>query len=159
MQLPTHFLIGIVIQSIIIWIWPSGMIWVGWIVIAITAFLSHILLDCIAISTYHPPEAHWEDPFWKIFHLGVYITALALVIIFGRTYWWGMLWSFMIDLVDWIILRWLVHKEPLFHPIIDKIRTALFSWLPNLTIEKKAAFYEIGLIGIFILLIWVIPKP
>lgn len=159
MQLPTHFLVGIMIQAFFLWIWPSGMIWVQLTLIGITAFLSHILLDCLAISTYHPPKAHWDDPFWKIFHLGVYLLALVIVIFYGCTYWWGMLWSFMIDLVDWIILRWLAHKDPIFHPIIDKIRNKLFSWLPNLTTKKFASVYELALNIIVFFLFWSIPKP
>lgn len=156
MQLPTHLLLGMIILlglERLLNPLATGLIY---ITTAILAFLSHVLLDCIANSTYHPPEAHWDDWFWKIFHLGVYVGAAVIIVLWGRDYWWGMLWACMIDLWDWVIARGLLKKPPVFHPIIDQVRDAGFSWLPNLTEHKWAAIIEIGLDSLFLFCIWVL---
>ena len=156
MQMPTHFMLGILIQTTLIQILPDQAKWLVFGLIALISLLGHIFLDCIAISTYHPPEAHWDDWFWKGFHLFVYIGAIIIIIIFGREFWWALIWSFMIDLVDWIILRSICKKDPIIHPIIDQIRAALFSWLPTLIEKKGAISGELLMNGGFLWIILVI---
>jgi hypothetical protein len=127
------------------------------ILIAVLAVLSHYLLDCIAISTYHPYKPHWDDTFFKIFHI-VYAFALSglIFIWFFNDYWWVMLFSILPDIIDWYILRPIFHKDPFVHPSIDKVRDALFSWLPDLKEKKWAVINEFilsGAIGVGLILL------
>ncbi len=143
MQLPTHFLSGMTLQLFILRVCVHCPGILTFTLIAFAALLAHVFLDCIAISTYHPPQAHLDDKFWKGFHILVYLAALVLLLVWGSTLWWGMLWSAMIDLVDWILLRAILKRPPIVHPIIDKIRNLFFGWLPNLTERKWAVVGEL----------------
>ena len=157
MQMSTHFLIGILVAKLFSFLTPTFPIAVQIILIAILAVLSHYLLDCIAISTYHPYKAHWDDIFFKIFHI-VYAYGLSVIIFiwFFKDYWWVMLFSILPDIIDWYILRLIFHKDSLVHPSIDKVRDALFSWLPDLKEKKWAVLNEFilaGAIGVSIILL------
>ncbi|MHA1856875.1 MAG: hypothetical protein ACTSYY_12590, partial [Promethearchaeota archaeon] len=96
MQMPTHFLIGILIAKLFSLLPPTFPVAAQIIIIALLAVISHYLLDCIAISTYHPYEAHWDDKFFKGFHL-IYAFGIAifLFIWFFIPYWWVMLFSIL----------------------------------------------------------------
>ncbi len=157
MQMPTHFLIGILIAEIFNLLLPSMPIPVQILIIAILAVLSHYLLDCIAISTYHPYKAHWDDKFFKGFHI-IYAFGFAIILFiwFFIPYWWVMLFSILPDIIDWYILRPAFHKDPVVHPSIDRVRDALFSWLPDLKEKKWAVLNEFilaGTIGVGIVLL------
>ena len=143
MQMPTHFLFGVLIAKLFSLLPPTFPIAAQILLIAVLAVISHYLLDCIAISTYHPYKAHWDDNFFKIFHI-VYALALSVFIFiwFFKDYWWVMLFSILPDIIDWYILRPIFHKDPLVHPSIDKVRNALFSWLPDLKEKKWAVVNE-----------------
>lgn len=154
MQLPTHLLLGILIQLLLQFTAFEVPLWIQFGTIALCAIISHVLLDCIAVSTYHPANAQWNDIFWKIYHIFVYIMAILIIILWGVEYWWGMIWSFLIDLYDWIFLRKILKKEPQIHPIIDRIRDRFFSWLPNLKEKKSGIFGEMILnLGFLILIL------
>nr|WP_162851433.1 hypothetical protein [Candidatus Prometheoarchaeum syntrophicum] len=157
MQMSTHFLIGILTAKILNLLLVTSPIPLKIIVIAVLAVISHYLLDCIAISTYHPYKAHWDDLFFKIFHL-LYAYGLSVFIFiwFIEKYWWVMLFSVLPDIIDWYVLRPFFHRDPLIHPSIDKVRDVLFSWLPNLKEKKWAILNEFiiaGSIGIGIVLL------
>ena len=157
MQMSTHFLIGILVSKIFSLLTPTLPIAVQIIFIAILAVLSHYLLDCIAISTYHPYEAHKDDKFFMIFHI-VYAYGLSIFIFiwFFNDFWWVMLFSILPDIIDWYIMRAILHKGPVVHPSIDKVRDTLFSWLPDLKEKKWAVVNEFivaGAIGIGIILL------
>ena len=157
MQMSTHFLIGILIAKLFSLFPPTFPLAIQIILIAFLAILSHYLLDCIAISTYHPYKPHWDDNFFNIFHL-IYAYGLSVIIfiLFFKNYWWVMLFSILPDIIDWYILRAIVHKDPLVHPSIDKMRDALFSWLPDFKEKKWAVINEFilaGALGVCIILL------
>ncbi len=151
MQMSTHFLIGILVAKLFRLLTPTLPIATQIIFIAILAVISHYLLDCIAISTYHPYKAHWDDTFFKIFHI-VYAYGLSIFIFiwFFKDFWWVMLFSILPDIIDWYIMRAILHKGPVVHPSIDKVRDTLFSWLPDLKEKKWAVVNEFIIAGGFV---------
>ncbi|MHA1474518.1 MAG: hypothetical protein ACTSRX_02015 [Promethearchaeota archaeon] len=150
MQMSTHFLIGILIAKLFSYLPPTFPIAAQIILIAVLAVISHYLLDCIAISTYHPYKPHWDDKFFKIFHI-MYVFVLSGIIFiwFIKDFWWVMLFTVLPDIIDWYILRPIYHKDPIVHPSIDKVRDTLFSWLPDLKEKKWAVINEFILAGAF----------
>jgi hypothetical protein len=158
MQIFTHFLIGIFIYDLITNLTPSWPFWLQIAVIAFLAFLSHFFIDSIATMTYHPPEPLWKDRFWVIYHM-VVINAISLIllILLFRPYWWiMMIGSLFPDIIDWYFLRLIFKKGPIFHPIIDRIRDAVFAWIPKWYLKNWAVLIEFALdiligIGIWLL--------
>jgi len=148
MQMSTHFLIGILIAKLFSYLPPTFPIALQIILIAVLALLSHGLLDCIAISTYHPYKPHKDDTFYLVFHI-IYAYAFSglIFIWFFEDYWWVMFFSILHDIIDWYILRPFFHKDPLVHPSIDKVRDKLFSWLPDLKEKKWAVINEFIIAG------------
>lgn len=154
----THFLVGIFIQKYLFGIisFPFDII-----LILILAFLSHILVDCLARFTFHTPEKQKGDKIWLSWHIIIYISSFLVFIIFWNPYWLVMIVSILFDIWDWYTLRMIqrhVLKNPdwgkkyFLHPIIDKVRNKCFMWLPDLTYEHKGIIVEIILI-IFLLFI------
>ena len=159
MQLPTHLITGILIQYIISTLTPTPS-WLSIILIAFFAFCSHFLLDALAKSTYHPPE-RIKDNFWLTWHILVYLTGIAIIILFFSNYWLGMLFANLPDLWDWYTLRHIASrkKDPdwgnkyYFHPIADKVRSFLFSWMPNLNYKRIGILPELSLIILWFVII------
>ncbi len=152
MQLPTHLIAGILIQFIITALFPSST-WFSILLIIIISFCSHFLLDATAKFTYHPSE-RIHDNFWLAWHIFVYLTGFTIIIIFFQIYWLGMLFANLPDIWDWYTLRNIASKknEPewgekyYLHPIANKVRTVLFSRLPNFNHTKAGILPELLLI-------------
>ncbi|MFX0209065.1 MAG: hypothetical protein ACFFDT_23985 [Candidatus Hodarchaeota archaeon] len=161
MQLPTHLIVGILIQFLINAIIPTPTL-LSMILIMICAFGSHFLLDPIAKSTYHPPQ-RIHDNFWLTWHVFVYLIGFVIIGLFIWDYWLGMIFANLPDLWDWYTLRNIASrknqldwgKRYYLHPIVDKIREKLFFWLPNLNYQRVGILPELSLIilwfGIMIL--------
>ena len=146
MQAPTHFFTGILLAKIIQVLLPNLPLFWQVLLIGGLTLGSHFLLDGIAFSTYHPPQADWHDRFWVIFHVVfVYIGAVVVFIIFFREFWWVMVFAYLPDLVDWNIMRGLFHRDPVVHPLIDKLRARCFSRLPDFRDKNWAVLIEGGL--------------
>ncbi|WP_371801660.1 hypothetical protein [Candidatus Lokiarchaeum ossiferum] len=147
MQSPTHILTGIFLYKLIIALFPTlPTVWLV-IITSILAFLSHGLIDAIAVMTYHPYKANWEDKFFKIYHIVfVYILTGVLVIYFLIPYWWVMIFALLPDIIDWYTLRPIWHHDPVIHPKIDLFRDKFFHWLPNLKEERWAVLVEFFLL-------------
>ena len=100
MQAHVHFLTGIFIQIICFALIPAPFFILSFVCTILFSFLSHGLLDAFAKITYHPPEAHWDDPFWKYYHLAILIASI-LVVVFFFPFLLGMFFATLIDIVDW----------------------------------------------------------
>lgn len=148
MQAPTHLVAAMLIQVILILLFPDLDPLILLPLIFITAVLSHILIDCIADITYHVPDARLNDKFWLSYHIIIFLLTGIMLILFTLEYWIAFLGSMFFDLVDWILLRAILKKEPIFHPIVDKIRSIFFSWLPNYREEKWAVANEVIIVGL-----------
>lgn len=150
MQAPTHILTGILLLEIFRTIIPSSLQWLQIIIVLALGLASHFLLDASAIITYHPPKADWKDWFWVSYHLMIYSGSIVLLVFFLVEYWWVILAANLPDLVDWVILRLFFKKEPIFHPIADKLRNFLFKRTPNWNHKRWSIFIEFGIVGILL---------
>ncbi|MHA1145587.1 MAG: hypothetical protein ACTSRW_12680 [Candidatus Helarchaeota archaeon] len=132
------------------------------------AFLSHAVLDPLARFTYHPPEAHWNDSFWKYYHVIISMIAFVVMISFVLIEWTlvlGMFMASLFDIMDWgarflrkyqgFHLEW--YDRPFLHDFFCAPLNRLFKPLPNWNEEKKGILPEIALnIAQIIPIIWLI---
>ena len=147
MQAPTHILTGIFLLELFRLLFPASPIWLQIIVVLPLCVASHFLIDAVAIITYHPPKADWKDWFWVSYHLLIYIGSVVLLIFFFVDYWWAILAANLPDLIDWFVLRVFFKKQPVIHPIIDKLRGFLFKKTPNWNHKRWTIIIEFGIIG------------
>lgn len=148
MQLPTHVIAGILIQYIIMDIFPA-LDWLTVILIASCALLSHFVLDSLARATYHPPNRLNEN-FWLTWHLVVYTIGILLVIIFIWYYWLGIIFANLPDLWDWYTLRPIANKKQnpdwgkkyYIHNLVTKFRNYFFGWVPDYTLKRWGVIPE-----------------
>ncbi len=134
-----HFIVGILIYHTI----PNPVL------AFILIFLSHYVVDVLVLITYHPKEPQPQSKFWVGYHIFLLILTLISVAIFVRLYFWVMVVSVIPDIVDWFIIRPILKKEPIFHPLIEKIRDSkYFSWIPNLIMNPKASIIELAMLSV-----------
>ncbi|MHA1821948.1 MAG: hypothetical protein ACTSU2_09175 [Promethearchaeota archaeon] len=155
MQAPTHFLVGIFIYKLWLLIIPNKNSLLFIIPMLIFVFFSHYLVDAFAYLTYHVPDARPQDKFWLSYHIFIYSMTLFMVIFFWRPYWPALIASIFIDIIDWGILRPILHHKPVIHPSIDKFRKKCFPFLPNLLEKKWTVINEFVIWTILIILIFV----
>ena len=156
METITHNLVAVIIQILCFnfLIFPWNLTFTIFF-----AFVSHILVDAIAVITYHTPDPQKEDKFWLIWHYIIYAVSLFSIAIFFIPYWLSMLFANIMDIWDWFILRpiqkKLKNKNPeskwgdkyYFHRIVDWVREKLFFWLPKRNYKKSGVIIEILLIS------------
>lgn len=149
MQAPTHILTGIFLLEIFRIIFPSSPIWLQIIVVLPLSVASHFLIDACDVITYHPPKADWKDWFWVSYHSFIFIGSIVILIFFIE-YWWAILAANLPDIIDWIILRLIFKKQPIVHPIADKLRDFLFKKTPNWNHKRWTIIIEFGIIGVLL---------
>lgn len=150
MQAPTHFLTGIFLLLSFQAIFPSSPLWLQIVVVLPLSFASHFFIDASSIITYHPPKADWKDWFWVSYHLVIYIGSIVILVFFLVDYWWVIIAAYLPDIVDWRILRAIFKKEPVFHPIADKLRNFLFRKTPNWNYKRWTIIIEFAIIGVLL---------
>ena len=164
MQAISHFLVGIIIQMLLLEIFtPFGVV-LGVTLVIIIAFFSHFLVDSVARMTYHLKEAAPHDKFWVIWHIIVITGAAIVLVYFWRPYWFAMGASVLIDIYDWGFIRGgrKLKKDPLWldgyeiHPLIDRFRTKYFSWLPDWNERRIGVVPEAILIVLLLIIIYFI---
>ncbi len=146
MQLPIHIIAGILIQLFITGLIPNPPL-LSFILVAIFALGSHFLLDALAKSTYHPPE-RIDDNFWLAWHIFSYGIGIIFLLLFIWEFWLGILFANLPDILDWYTLRNIAtfRKKPFkpyMHPIVQKIRSIYFHWLPDLTYNRLGILPEL----------------
>ncbi len=150
MQAPTHILTGILLLEIFRAIFPAAPLWVQILVVFPLSLASHFFVDASSIITYHPPKADWKDWFWVSYHVLVYAGTIVVLVFFLVEYWWTIIAANLPDLIDWVILRPIFKKGPVFHPIADKLRAALYKKTPNWNYKRWTIVIEFGIIGILL---------
>lgn len=166
MQLPTHFVAGALIDTII---QKTGLPLLPRLALtAATCYLSHGVLDKLARATYHPPDP-LDDPFWKGYHKKILpvLTGFSLLW-FGPRHGFALLASALPDL-DWVV-RDLNNRlgkpipgwdKPILNeglhaaldqvPLINKLND-----LPDLRYDRRGALVEMSLVtallGLIVLL-------
>ncbi len=159
MQLPTHIIAGILIQYIIMDLFPS-LNWFAVFLIALCALLSHFILDSVAKATYHPPQKLNEN-FWLTWHLVIYTVGIILLVIFIWYYWLGIIFANLPDLWDWYTLRPIATrkqnpewgKKYYIHPFVDKFRSLFFNWVPDYRFKRWGIIPELLLMIIWFIFI------
>lgn len=162
MQLPTHLLIGVLIQKGFMKIRPLPL---KYFLIAFIAVLSHGILDAIAKLTYHPPNALFNDWFWISYHLMLVLLIFFIFFKFWRNYKFGMIFSAFPDF-DWIVLYFSklfslkipFWEKPILHEFLfNSINSfTLFnfaSWIPDLSHQRKGIIFELALLALIIIII------
>jgi len=150
MQAPTHILTGILLLGIFQVIFPIAPLWLQVIVVLPLSFASHFIIDASSIITYHPPKADWKDWFWVSYHLLIYIGSVVILVFFLVDYWWVIIAANLPDLIDWIVIRLFFKKEPVFHPIADKLRKFLFRQTPSWNHKRWTIIIEFAIIGVLL---------
>jgi len=107
MQLPTHFLAGILIQKAFNWKQHRRLA-LG--LTAVCAFLSHGLLDKLANLTYHPANPDFHSPFWVGYHAALVLVTLLFLYWWWKPFKWGIIFASLPDL-DWVF----IHAQEIFH--------------------------------------------
>lgn len=142
LQLPTHLIVGILIQYAISSYFPTPE-WLSVTLIIVFAFFSHFFVDAAAKITYHPPE-RINDNFWLIWHVFLLSLGIIIILVFMWKYALGMLFANLVDIWDWFTIRKIANrkgqpewgKRYYLHPIADKIRATFFYWLPNMSYKR-----------------------
>jgi hypothetical protein len=148
MQLPTHLVSGILIQWLIITIYPATQsieILIQIILIIVLCLSAHYVIDGFAIATYHPPEPE-NTKFWLYWHIFIYLSGIVIIISFFNSFLIGMFFANLVDLWDWVLRRHVLKKPPQLHWVAEKLRTQLKKILPELTYNKYGIIPELILI-------------
>ena len=151
MQLPTHVIFGVLIQLLLFQIYPK-IDFFFLLTVFVLAFISHFILDSLAIMTYHPPERQHTN-FWLCWHIFVYSSGILYIIILltnNPILVVGILGANLTDIWDWILLRWLLksqNKKLYIHKYAIMLRSFFKDHVPDLTYKK------IGIIPEFLLII------
>ena len=150
MQLPTHVIFGVLIQIGISLVYPKVDL-LFYLVVFLTAFISHFMLDSLAIMTYHPPNRQ-NTKFWLYWHIFVYISGIIFILgslAINPFLVVGILGANLEDLWDWVLLRWLLkstNKKLYIHKFANKIRSLFKTHVPDLTYNSLGIIPESCLI-------------
>jgi hypothetical protein len=140
MEFQTHTLTAIVIYELmkLTTIPTPARYWI----VGILVFFSHFITDLFGVFTYHPKDPHWDDKFWKGTHLYAFIVSIIAFVVFVSPYWWLMILGSLPDIIDWLILRPIIHRVPPLHKFIEWSQITVWRGF-NLFETKKAFITEI----------------
>jgi hypothetical protein len=168
MQLPTHFVAGVLIDKIVRRTYlpvPANLA-----AIALGCYISHGVLDKLARATYHPPDP-LDDAFWKGYHKRILPAFTWFVALrFAPTHWFAMLFAALPDL-DWVV-RGLSHRfgwripgweTPILneglHSALDQVPLVnQLNRLPDLRYERKGVLIEVGLVAAMLSFIFLLDR-
>jgi hypothetical protein len=157
MQLPTHLVAAVVIDKLVEKSHLPGA--VKPLVVAISCFLSHGILDKMAKATYHPPDP-LDDRFWVIYHHNVLPNITWIVAgNYGPKHLMAMVFSALPDL-DWVV-RGLSRRygwhiagwdKPVMneglHQFLDRVPVInQLNRLPDWRFQRKGVLVELGLVA------------
>ncbi len=162
MQGPTHILTGVIIYRLFKW---RNYSVIGLVITFILCFLLHGFFDKLAIVTYHPPTADFNDPFWLVYHIITWLASIVLIYVFWQDYKWGIVFSLLPDL-DWVFINGqnLLHitipfyRKPWMHEALNYIfdNTVPFNYLnylPDNRLNPWACIWELLIIACLSLLL------
>ncbi len=134
--------------------------WLQYVLLLPCGILIHFLIDGLVEITYHPRTAHMGDPFWKGWHLIVFVGSVVVALVFWVPYFWGMLFAYIVDVVDWGITRPIcslkkvqLPDDPTFYPRyffhywIGRFRKKVFSFLPDWKEKRYGIVPELAFWG------------
>lgn len=152
MQLPTHLLVGALIEKAAGRAPPPARRSLT----IIAGLLSHRLLDLATPLTYHPPDARPRDPFWLGYHIGLLALTVAVVRRYRRLG-LGMFAAALPD-IDWLIahparaLGLPIWREPHLHRALESATAPLAApgWVTrsgDRRDRRSAALVEVAVIA------------
>lgn len=150
MQLPTHVIFGVLIQIALSILFPKADI-LFYVIVFLVAFISHFILDSLAIMTYHPPNRQ-DTNFWLYWHIFVYISGAIFILgslFINPLFIVGIIGANLPDLWDWILLRWLLkstNKKLYIHKYAGMIRSLFKDYVPDMTYSSLGIIPEVCLI-------------
>ncbi len=113
---------------------------------------SHVLLDDLALATYHPPRARLHDPFWLGVHVAAALGALAIAVRL-RALWPYLVAACLPDL-DWVLGRPLgwwragaVHAALRALPGLAVVSKTLRAHVPDWREAQAALFVELAVLA------------
>ena len=136
MQLPTHILAGVAIQKAFQRIKYRP---VALLLTAVLAFLSHGLLDKLAILTYHRPDADFNDPVWVGYHVLVLLASIFFFYKFWRKYKFGIMFAILPDF-DWVF----IHGQKILGIDIPFYKTAHIHSIVHYVYDNTWPFYYLN---------------
>ncbi len=158
---PTHILAGMITRRTFVWRYFRGL---AAFLTIVTALLLHGIFDKLGISTYHPAEAHFTDPFWLAYHVLVGLGTLVMLYMFWPDYKLGIIFSLIPD-IDWLVIRTahyfgqevVFYKVPWMHNAINYfldnvIPFSYLNMMPNQRDNPLACIWEILLFAILVLI-------
>jgi hypothetical protein len=154
MQAYTHFLTAILIYDIVMRLLPTNDTFILFMIktlIFVLSFFSHYVVDFFSKITYHTKDPRPKDRFWLVYIIVVSTLIPIFIIYFWNTYWFALLGSTLIDIIDWGIIRGLLKKKPYFHPKIEYWRDVKWKVMPPLY-DKKWAFINEVIIDTFLII-------
>jgi membrane-bound metal-dependent hydrolase YbcI (DUF457 family) len=150
MEFQTHALVGVIIYEVFNRLDLPESQFV--LIVAVLALLSHVIVDFFTVFTYHPKQPLWNDPFWKISHLYALIISIIVGIWLIPTYWWVILCACAPDILDWLILRPILHHTPPVHKGIEWLEYAV--WKDFNLYERRGAFITEIIIDLVLFIIF-----
>ena len=115
------------------------------------AWLSHFVIDALAIMTYHPAERQHTE-FWLYWHIFVFSSIPFVIIGFflvNSYFIIGMLAANIPDIQDWIILRGILkynNRKYYQHRMANFLRKPLIGHVPDFTYSRIGILPELILI-------------
>lgn len=163
MQLPTHILVGALIQKNCQEQLPPRLA-LG--VSAACAFLSHGLLDKLANLTYHLANPDFHSPIWVGYHLALVLVTVGLLVWLWKPFKWGIFFACVPD-VDWVFIhaqeilhcQFGFYRQPYLHHLVGNLINSLpgLAWLnrlPNYRHNPWAILPEVVLLLALTSLLW-----
>jgi hypothetical protein len=166
MNMMSHFFTGILIQTLVFHFLPVSF-W-SWLLIIVIAIGSHYITDTFSWITYHPHLPQKQDPFYNIEQRVVSIIILITFVYFTffsvehfhfissladpNCYFLSMGAAWLVDLVDWVFIRGLIHfgkidkkywDDCFFHRTINVFRAKFFPWVPDRRLIKSGVLIEV----------------
>src|SRR5690606_35965926 len=111
--------------------------------------LSHVVLDALAVATYHPPNPLWNSVFWLSFH--AFVFGMALFLLWKHRAALLFLLASVVPDVDWIARPLGLWTEGAAHdffrsiPGLRLINDKLRAFLPDWRFVEMAALNELVL--------------
>lgn len=124
--------------------------------------LSHVVLDDLALSTYHPSEALTDDVFWLVLH--AFVAMLSIYLFFHFRFSALFIAAALLPDIDWLARMVNLWPEGSAHaffrelPLVSMHSEWLRAHLPDWRLVPFAAGIELFLLSAFLLLAKVLDR-
>lgn len=161
MQAPTHILAGIIIRRAFGWRYYRFF---AVLFTILAALFFQGVFDKLGKAVYGPETIDFNDPFWLIYHIAMWLLSIVMLYVYWGEYKLGIVFSLLPD-VDWIVLgiqnaigkELIFYKQPLIHNALNYILdiTVPFNYLNLLPDQRNnalACLWEVLLFALLMLI-------